>query len=112
MSINRETLIGAFNIGGWAPTSRLVSPQVQGDLGTIGERWQGLDFNQRRAAATARVTIWKNGGHALPVLRVAICQATRKAANSSSDTMAARQVSERFIDIVRQSASCPAQYRA
>ena len=71
MSIDRETLISAFNIGGWAPTSRLVSPQVQGDLGTIGERWQGLDFTQRRVSASARVTIWKNGGHALPVLRVA-----------------------------------------
>ena len=71
MSIDRETLIGTFNIGGWAGTSRLVSPQVQGDLGTIGERWQSLDFAQRRAAATARVTVWKNARRPLPVLRVA-----------------------------------------
>ena len=71
MAINRDALIAAFNIGGWAPTSRLVSPQVEGDLGTIGERWQSLDFAQRRAAATARVAIWKSGGKALPVLRVA-----------------------------------------
>jgi peptide/nickel transport system substrate-binding protein/oligopeptide transport system substrate-binding protein len=70
MAIDRDTFIGTFNIGGWAATSRLVSPQVPGDLGTIGERWQGLDLSQRRAAAAARVTIWKNAGHALPVLRV------------------------------------------
>ena len=71
MAIDRETLLGTFNIGGWAPTSRLVSPQVEGDLGTIGERWQSLSLAQRRAAAAARVVIWKNGGHALAVLRVA-----------------------------------------
>lgn len=71
MVIQRDLLIAAFNIGGWAGTSRLVSPQVQGDLGTIGERWQTLDLAQRRSAAAARVDIWKSAGKALPVLRIA-----------------------------------------
>lgn len=71
MTIDRDALLGAFNIGGWAPTTRLVSPLVQGDLGTIGERWQGLDLGQRRATATARINAWKARASALPVLRVA-----------------------------------------
>lgn len=70
MTIDRDALIGAFNIGGWTPTTRLVSPLVQGDLGTIGERWQGLDLNQRRATATARINAWKAHAPGLPVLRV------------------------------------------
>lgn len=64
MAIDRAALIAPFNVGGWQPTSRLVTPGLPGDLGTIGERWDGTNLAQRRIAATARVATWKsvNGG--------------------------------------------------
>ena len=59
MAIDREALLGEFNIGGWVPTTRLVSPEVVDDLGTIGERWEGLDIAARQRLAAERVRRWR-----------------------------------------------------
>ncbi|MDE2562111.1 MAG: ABC transporter substrate-binding protein [Sphingomonadales bacterium] len=72
MAIDREALIGAFNVGGWQPTTRIVSPDVEDDLGTVGERWTGTTMEQRRAAAAVQVARWAKAGHAAPLLRIAI----------------------------------------
>ena len=72
MAIDREALIGRFNIGGWQPTTRVVSPDVEDDLGTIGERWQGMSIEERQSQAAARVTAWKSGGKAIPTLNIAM----------------------------------------
>lgn len=72
MAIDREALLGAFNIGGWQPTTRVVSPDVDGDLGTIGERWGGMTIAARKARAAERVAAWKAAGRDLPELGIAM----------------------------------------
>lgn len=59
MAIDREGLLKPFNIGGWVATTRLVAPELAGDSGAVGERWQGLSLEARRAQATARVNRWR-----------------------------------------------------
>lgn len=59
MAIDREGLIAPFGVGGWSATTRLVTPSLDGDLGTIGERWIDQSIEERRAAAGARVRGWK-----------------------------------------------------
>lgn len=71
MAIDRDALIAAFNVGGWSGTTRIVSPDVEDDLGTIGERWAGNTMDQRRAAAAAQVSRWTKAGNPAPALRVA-----------------------------------------
>ena len=61
MAIDREGLIAPFSLGGWSPTTRLVSPSLDGDLGTIGERWSEQSLDDRRAVAAARVRRWASG---------------------------------------------------
>ena len=60
MAIDREGLIEPFNVGGWNATTRLVGPGLDGDPGTIGERWQGMSLAQRRATAAARIVAWRS----------------------------------------------------
>ena len=55
MAIDRSALMAPFGLGNWTPTTRLVSPSLDGDLGTIGERWLDQQMDQRRAAAGQRV---------------------------------------------------------
>lgn len=64
MAIDRDRLISPFNVDGWQPTTRVVAPELEGDLGTIGERWAGLPIEQRQATAAGRVAGWRadNGG--------------------------------------------------
>ncbi len=64
MAIDRDALLGPFNVGGWTPTTRLVAPDLRGDSGAIGERWTSMNLAQRRTVAAARVAQWKaaNGG--------------------------------------------------
>ena len=72
MAINRDALGRALDIRGWTPSTRIVSIGMEGDLGTIGERWSQLDLDERRAIATARVTRWRDSGNPVPVLRIAM----------------------------------------
>lgn len=62
MAIDRNALIAPFGVGGWSPTTRLVSPSLDGDLGTIGERWSEQSLDERRAIAAARVRSWLSKG--------------------------------------------------
>lgn len=61
MAIDRGKLIAPFGLGGWSPTTRLVTPSLDGDLGTIGERWSEQSLEERRAIAAARVRQWRSG---------------------------------------------------
>jgi peptide/nickel transport system substrate-binding protein/oligopeptide transport system substrate-binding protein len=72
LAIDRDALLAAFNVGGWQPTTRVVSAGVEGDLGTVGERWVGMAQEQRRALAAERVARWKAAGNPTPVLSVAM----------------------------------------
>ncbi len=61
MAIDRPTLLGPFNIGGWVPTTRIVAPGLPGDPGTVGERWGNMPLAQRQAEATRRVATFAGG---------------------------------------------------
>ncbi|WP_128891632.1 ABC transporter substrate-binding protein [Erythrobacter sp. HKB08] len=60
MAIDRASIGQAFNIGGWAPSTRIV-PEL-GDLadGPLPERWAGLTIDQRRAEAARRIALWQS----------------------------------------------------
>lgn len=72
MAVDRDSLLAAFNIRGWLPTTRIVSADVEGDLGTVGERWTGMTLDARRATAQARVARWKAAGGQPVPLRIAM----------------------------------------
>ncbi len=61
MAIDRARLIAPFGLSGWEPTTRLITPSLDGDLGTIGERWTEQPLEERRAIAAARVRAWRSG---------------------------------------------------
>ena len=72
LAIDREALIASFNIAGWTATSRVLNPGLEGDNGTVSERWLGRTIEERRAQAGARVAQWKSGGHSPAALRLAL----------------------------------------
>jgi len=55
MALDREALVARYNVGGWVPTTRVVSPGLPGDGGQVAERWADLELTQLRAQAAARV---------------------------------------------------------
>ncbi len=59
MAIDRSELAAAFNIGGWVPTTRIVTPGMAGDPGLIGERWRDASIEDRRAVAAGRIAAWR-----------------------------------------------------
>lgn len=71
MAVDRENLLAPFNLGGWTVTTRVVTPGLEGDTGSVTERWLGQSLAERRAAAKARVDRWA-AANAAPVLRVAL----------------------------------------
>ena len=71
LAIDRNAMIAAFNIGGWQATTRIVSSGLEGDPGTVGERWVGVALEQRRALAAERVARYMATGKGAPVLRIA-----------------------------------------
>ncbi|MCA1660661.1 MAG: ABC transporter substrate-binding protein [Novosphingobium sp.] len=74
MAIDREALVAEFNLGGWQPTTRIVSPEVSDDLGTVGERWEGIEIAERQRAAASRVARWAFGRDQPLRLRIALPQ--------------------------------------
>ncbi len=59
MAIDREALAAALNVSGWTTTNRVVAPGMEGDLGTVGERWANLGVPDRQSAAAARIARWR-----------------------------------------------------
>ena len=72
LAIDREALFASFSIAGWTATSRVLNPGLEGDNGTVSERWQGRTIEERRGQAAARVAQWKSSGHRPAPLRVAL----------------------------------------
>jgi peptide/nickel transport system substrate-binding protein/oligopeptide transport system substrate-binding protein len=58
MAIDRPALMAPFRVSGWSEMTRLVSPGLEGDLGTNGERWTDQPMDERRALAAGRVRDW------------------------------------------------------
>lgn len=61
LALDRPGLITPFGLSGWTPSTRLVSPGLEGDLQTNGERWTDQSLEERRATASARVREWAQG---------------------------------------------------
>ena len=59
MAIDRPSLVTQLNLEGWDATSRIVADDLPGDDGAVGERWQGLSIDQRRARAASLVRQWE-----------------------------------------------------
>ncbi len=59
MAIDRDALLARYNVGGWIPTTRPVSPGLPGDPGLVSERWADMDIADRRAEAAARISAWR-----------------------------------------------------
>jgi len=72
MAIDREALIEPFGVAGWKPSSRIVGSEVEDDADSIGERWNGLDMDERRATARSRVQAWRSDHGSGPQLAVAL----------------------------------------
>jgi peptide/nickel transport system substrate-binding protein/oligopeptide transport system substrate-binding protein len=61
MAVDRDALMAAFGLSGWAPSTRLVPGGVS-DAATAGaERWSDLSMAQRQAQAKAQVERWTAG---------------------------------------------------
>lgn len=60
MAIDRSALLAQFNIGGWTPTTRPVSPGLPADTGRVLERWQGQSIESLRAEAAGRIAAWRS----------------------------------------------------
>lgn len=72
MAIDREGIATLFALDGWIVTSRVVAPGLEGDGGTVAERWVGETLETRRARAAARVAAWRGGARPAPVLRLSM----------------------------------------
>ncbi|TCM16983.1 peptide/nickel transport system substrate-binding protein/oligopeptide transport system substrate-binding protein [Novosphingobium sp. PhB165] len=81
MAIDRDALIAPFGLGGWTATTRMVTPSLDGDLGTIGERWGNQSIDERRAVAAGRVRHWESssGEASSPVIAPAPAEPSRSA---------------------------------
>ncbi|MFM2301705.1 MAG: hypothetical protein RLZZ84_1441 [Pseudomonadota bacterium] len=71
LAVDRDALGAALGIGGWMATTRIVNPGLEGDNGTVGERWPGRDMEERHTQAAARTAKWK-AAHGPVALRIAL----------------------------------------
>ncbi|MEO6040951.1 MAG: ABC transporter substrate-binding protein [Croceibacterium sp.] len=67
MALDRAALIAPFNIGGWAPATRIVPPQLPGSREAGTQRWAGQPIDALRAAAARRVAGWRAAHGGAPV---------------------------------------------
>lgn len=74
MAIDRDALIAAFGVAGWTPSTRIVSPGVEGDSGLVGARWPTVSLEQRRQTAAERVARWRASRGSAPVLSLSLPQ--------------------------------------
>ena len=72
MAIDRDALASLINLGGWVATNRVVNPGLDGDNGSIAERWIGRTIEERRALATSRIGRWRAAGRPVAPLKVAM----------------------------------------
>lgn len=72
MAVDREALSAMINLGGWVATTRIVNPGLDGDNGSIQERWLGRTIEDRRVMARSRVERWQQGGRKIAPLRIAM----------------------------------------
>ncbi len=62
MAIDRPALASAFNVGGWTPTTRLVTPDLPDESGLVSERWTDMEMAERRSVARGRIAAARGAG--------------------------------------------------
>ena len=74
MALDRPALVSRYNLGGWIPTTRLVSPVLPGDIGLVGERWPNSSVDDLREIAAGRVRAWiaANAGDGADAAQISI----------------------------------------
>jgi peptide/nickel transport system substrate-binding protein/oligopeptide transport system substrate-binding protein len=72
MAIDRDKLITPFGLDGWISTTRVVAPGQAGDNGTIGERWDQVALEDRKAEAAARVALWQERQEDQAAIRLSV----------------------------------------
>jgi ABC-type transport system substrate-binding protein len=74
MAIDRDALVGAFGVTGWATTTRIVPADATEGLAPRSERWSGMRMDDRRSKARAVVERWRiqSGEGSGPTLGVAL----------------------------------------
>jgi peptide/nickel transport system substrate-binding protein/oligopeptide transport system substrate-binding protein len=72
LAVDRDAMVARIAIDGWQPTTRLVAPGMEGDDGSVGERWNGVSLAQRRAQAAQRVALWRKLSGQAPSLTLAM----------------------------------------
>lgn len=72
MAVDREALANLIGLNSWTATTRVVNPGLDGDTGTVVERWPGQSIAERQAVAAGRVARWKAAKHSLNPLRIAL----------------------------------------
>ena len=55
MAVDRPALANVFNVGGWAPSTRVVAPDLPDDPGLVQGRWQGSEVDALRRVAAGRL---------------------------------------------------------
>jgi peptide/nickel transport system substrate-binding protein/oligopeptide transport system substrate-binding protein len=71
MAIDREALLAPFNLSGWTATTRVITPGLEGDTGSVTERWPGQSLAERQTAARGRVERWEQA-NGQAVVRIAL----------------------------------------
>ncbi len=66
MALDRPALVAPFGIGGWTPTTRVVTPGLADDPRYIDERWTDRPLEDLRAEASRRLAAWRAGQQGLP----------------------------------------------
>ena len=74
MAIDRNGLIAALRVAGWAATSRIIPADIDDVPAGAAERWPALDVSARQAVAAARVQRWRGGKRDPVQLRLAMPQ--------------------------------------
>jgi len=72
LAIDRDRIAATFGLDGWAATTRIVAPGLDGDTGTVIERWANDALEIRRSRAGGRVASWVGRGNPEPLLRIAM----------------------------------------
>lgn len=74
MAIDRNALIAPYNVGGWAPTTRVVPSGLPSDPGYVDERWTDQTLEQARVEAAQRVAAWRDANESEARLALALGQ--------------------------------------
>jgi ABC-type transport system substrate-binding protein len=105
MAIDRPALMAQFNIGGWAPSTRIVPTSV--GARNAPERWSGVSIEQRRATAASRVAAWRSGAGAGNPPRLTVALGTEPGTVMLFDALAA-QLGQIGVTLTRVNPGKPA----